>query len=325
MTSKEFDLLTFLVGHAGEVFTRSELLDQVWRSSPSWQSPATVTEHVYRLRSKIEDVPNSPRVLCTVRGLGYRLVPPPVTEALKPRPRSGTGIQVGTRIVAVDAGALALFVADDPSEVIGRDIFDFVAPVSRPSARSRRTMRAEGKSPLDQLIMLRCLDGTEVMVRVSTEMTDFAGDPALRVTLHEVLDHRLGLMPDIGVDDEVDIDDAVIVTDTDFHVLSWSRGAEQLYGWLEPEVLGHSLDNLARAHDHVETVDPPGGAGEPLRWGDVVPLAARNGSVVAARVSMQPHCGPDGLIDGMVLVHHVDRDAAPANSVLAGAGSAGIR
>ncbi|EXG82821.1 response regulator transcription factor [Cryptosporangium arvum] len=70
LTAREFDLLAFLAGHPRHVFTRAQLLEQVWSSSQAWQSEATVTEHVHRLRHKLGH-----RFLVTVRGVGYRLEP----------------------------------------------------------------------------------------------------------------------------------------------------------------------------------------------------------------------------------------------------------
>jgi DNA-binding response OmpR family regulator len=51
------------------------LLEEVWGSSRDWQDPATVTEHIRRLRRKIEDDPEQPKWLLTVRGEGYRFDP----------------------------------------------------------------------------------------------------------------------------------------------------------------------------------------------------------------------------------------------------------
>jgi two-component system, OmpR family, phosphate regulon response regulator PhoB len=75
MTAKEFDLLAFLAGSPRQVFTREQLLQQVWGSSSDWQSDATITEHVRRLRRKIEKDPDRPRWITTVRGVGYRFEP----------------------------------------------------------------------------------------------------------------------------------------------------------------------------------------------------------------------------------------------------------
>jgi diguanylate cyclase (GGDEF)-like protein/PAS domain S-box-containing protein len=72
LTSKEFELLAFMAEHTGQVFSRAELLHEVWQSSPEWQNPATVTEHIHRLRRSIETDPKRPRLITTVRGLGYR-------------------------------------------------------------------------------------------------------------------------------------------------------------------------------------------------------------------------------------------------------------
>lgn len=75
LTALEFDLLAHLAATPRRVFTREQLLRQVWSSSSEWQDPATVTEHVRRLRNKLEDDPRAPRFVRTVRGVGYRFEP----------------------------------------------------------------------------------------------------------------------------------------------------------------------------------------------------------------------------------------------------------
>ena len=74
-TAKEFDLLVFLAQAPRRVFSREQILKNVWDSSANWQDAATVTEHVRRIRKKIEDNPDEPRWLRTVRGVGYRFEP----------------------------------------------------------------------------------------------------------------------------------------------------------------------------------------------------------------------------------------------------------
>ena len=74
-TPLEFALLARLVAAPRRVFSRTELLEQVWGSSGAWQSPATVTEHIRRLRLKLEADRDRPRWLRTVRGVGYRFDP----------------------------------------------------------------------------------------------------------------------------------------------------------------------------------------------------------------------------------------------------------
>jgi DNA-binding response OmpR family regulator len=72
LTAKEFELLLFLARSPRKVFTRGQLLAQVWDSSSEWQDENTVTEHVRRIRRKIEPQPDNPRWIVTVRGAGYR-------------------------------------------------------------------------------------------------------------------------------------------------------------------------------------------------------------------------------------------------------------
>ena len=74
-TAKEFDLLAFLASSPRQVFSREQLLAQVWDSSSQWQDAGTVTEHIRRVRRKIEENPDRPRWVRTVRGVGYRFEP----------------------------------------------------------------------------------------------------------------------------------------------------------------------------------------------------------------------------------------------------------
>ena len=70
MTAREFDLLHHLVSHAGKVFSREDLLRDVW--GWSFGDDSTVTVHVRRLREKLEVNPTRPVRLVTVWGVGYR-------------------------------------------------------------------------------------------------------------------------------------------------------------------------------------------------------------------------------------------------------------
>ena len=75
LTPKEFDLLLFLAQSPRQVFSRRQLLEHVWESSPDYQDPATITVHVGRLRQKLEVDPDDPRRITTVWGVGYRFEP----------------------------------------------------------------------------------------------------------------------------------------------------------------------------------------------------------------------------------------------------------
>ena len=70
-TRKEFELLHLLASHAGQVFSREQLLESVW--GYVWTGATdTVTVHVRRLRAKIERDPSNPVLLVTIHGVGYR-------------------------------------------------------------------------------------------------------------------------------------------------------------------------------------------------------------------------------------------------------------
>jgi DNA-binding response OmpR family regulator len=75
LTPKEFAVLHFMARSPRQVFSRRQLLEQVWDSAPEYQDPATVTVHIGRLRQKIEADPDDPRWLATVWGVGYRFEP----------------------------------------------------------------------------------------------------------------------------------------------------------------------------------------------------------------------------------------------------------
>jgi len=71
LTSTEFNLLEFFLSHPGRAYSRDRLLESVW-GEQRFVTPRTVDVHVRRLREQIEERPDAPRYLTTVRGFGYR-------------------------------------------------------------------------------------------------------------------------------------------------------------------------------------------------------------------------------------------------------------
>lgn len=71
LTAKEFDLLAWFVHHPGRVYSRDQLLDQVWGYQHSGYDH-TVNSHINRLRAKIEHDPQNPEYILTVWGVGYK-------------------------------------------------------------------------------------------------------------------------------------------------------------------------------------------------------------------------------------------------------------
>jgi DNA-binding response OmpR family regulator len=74
LTAREFDMLWLFARHPHQVFTRLQLLEQVWGIT-DYIDPGTVTVHVSRLREKIEVDPSSPLYILTVWGVGYKFEP----------------------------------------------------------------------------------------------------------------------------------------------------------------------------------------------------------------------------------------------------------
>lgn len=75
LTTREFDLLVFLASSPRQVFSPEQLLRQVWHAEPGWQSASTVSEHVYRIRRKLQQAGLEREPITTVRGAGYRFEP----------------------------------------------------------------------------------------------------------------------------------------------------------------------------------------------------------------------------------------------------------
>jgi DNA-binding response OmpR family regulator len=71
LSEREAELLRYLVTHRGRAVAREELLANVWRITPHGLPTRTIDMHVARLREKLRDSPDNPRILLTVRGKGY--------------------------------------------------------------------------------------------------------------------------------------------------------------------------------------------------------------------------------------------------------------
>ena len=74
LAGKELDLLRYLIDHRGTVVSRNDLLQTVWDYQPGVSS-RTIDVHVAWLRQKLEDHPQNPRHIYTIRGVGYRFSP----------------------------------------------------------------------------------------------------------------------------------------------------------------------------------------------------------------------------------------------------------
>lgn len=322
LTGKEFDLLAFLAARPGHVFDRAELLRTVWQSTPEWQQPATVTEHIRRLRAKIEIEPRHPRILRTVRGSGYRLDLPGTDAPEANRVATfepGTVIHVGGRIVHADPAACALLGPTSEADLVGRQVFELAASNSRRATRERMSLTGRASVRRTQLIDLERADGTEVPVEVASERASSEGQLAEQVTLTHVpdLSARLRRLV-IGVLSEVT--DAVIITDLHFHLRSWNKAAERLYGWREDEVLGRHILDVVRPSGETTDEELLAVAWEHLedsgRWKGESRHRTRDGSPIDVRNSTSLIRDDSGE---PILIVAVNRPAPAAVSTAASA------
>lgn len=71
LTTKEYDLLLYMVSHPNRVFRKDELFERIWGFDAMGDN-ATVTVHISKLREKIEHQPSKPQMIETIWGVGYR-------------------------------------------------------------------------------------------------------------------------------------------------------------------------------------------------------------------------------------------------------------
>lgn len=73
LTALEYKLLLTLVNHEGQILSRNQILENIWDVGGDFVNDNTLTVYIKRLREKIEEDPQNPTIIKTVRGLGYRV------------------------------------------------------------------------------------------------------------------------------------------------------------------------------------------------------------------------------------------------------------
>jgi DNA-binding response OmpR family regulator len=114
LTRREFDLLAFLVASPRRVFSREQLLRAVWGAYHQAADPATVTEHVRRLRAKLAAAGGSHDCIRTLRGVGYRFEPERCTARCRWSDATTSGPPVDAGVPVIDAG-VPVIDAGDPA------------------------------------------------------------------------------------------------------------------------------------------------------------------------------------------------------------------
>ena len=73
LTALEYRLLLIFANHIGQVLSRNQLLEQIWDVAGDFVNDNTLTVYIKRLREKLEDEPQKPKIIKTIRGLGYKV------------------------------------------------------------------------------------------------------------------------------------------------------------------------------------------------------------------------------------------------------------
>ncbi|CAN5455847.1 hypothetical protein BH10ACT3_BH10ACT3_17910 [soil metagenome] len=284
LTEIEFDLLAYLAARPGHAFSSGELANAVRHSSKGPVSESEVAALVRRLRTKIERDPRRPLLLTTARGTGYRLGTSPQGDTRRRSPTRndvGSVIHVDGDIVAADRAAGLILGFDNGDALLGRPLAGFAAQPTEQAVREHMVSVPTGRERHTQLIDLERADGSAVTVEAAFEGTDWNGQSASLVSLTPAPDLSARLRRLVtGV--LSDVTDAVIITDLHFHLHSWNKAAERLYGWREEEVLGrHVLDVLRWADDEGALEEIWGRLDVSGRWKGQSRQVTRDGSVIS--------------------------------------------
>jgi PAS domain S-box-containing protein len=305
-TRREFDLLHHLAANRDRAISRAELLSLVWASSAEWQSQVTVTEHIRRIRAKLEADPMSPRWIASVPGVGYRIdVPNAIDEGVGAAARV---VVKGATILHATPSAADLVGAANTDEMVGQSVNRFIAPASIAAFDHRTSSNDIGEWPLPEIITLVRCDGTDVHVELASAAVYWDGERCDQITMWP-LDGRTQRLRTLVTGITTDVAEAVIISSADFRIESFNRAAERLYGWSEEDVLGRNItdvlpwagseDDLARATDALVTNGHWQGRATQLR---------RDGSPVTVMANTTLLRDESGLPVGVISVNRPSND-----------------
>jgi PAS domain S-box-containing protein len=172
---------------------------------------------------------------------------------------------IDTKVVHATRAALEL-VGARPEELIGRDVFEFVAEQSIAATVARQTSARQGRWPRPELITIRRRDGHEVLVELASTPVVWEGTPASQVTMWEQANDT-ALLRELATGVRTNVPEAVIISDLELRIQSFNPAAEMLYGWAEMDVIGRHVDDvLPWAGDDNERVKARSALEREGRW-----------------------------------------------------------
>lgn len=187
-----------------------------------------------------------------------------------------------TRIVSANQTALCLLAADCPEQLVGHEIFPFVAAESVEAVRRRYLRDATGDWSTPELIVLVRVDGRRQPVLLTSSPADWNGRPARQVSLWaQTGSHHPAASTDAALGAE-----AVVVLDAQGYVRGVNPTAEMLYGWTEEEVRGRPLSAcIGSAMSDAQLDALHTGLNTHGRWQAEVDHRRRDGGTVRVRSS----------------------------------------
>lgn len=229
---------------------------------------------------------------------------------------------VGSRIAFASRAALDMIGAHGATDVVGADVFDFVAPSSIESIVARQESAKAGIWPRPETITILTVDGREKQVEVASTPVRWEGQPASQMTMWEPLSSAERLRQ-LATGIRTDVADAVVITDTEYRVRSLNPAAEQLYGWTEAEVLGTPIQEVipwlggdADLETLLRRLEEEG------RWHGLAVHGRRDGGVVHVLASTTLLTDSSGRPAGAISVNRaateesIGRDETPTNPAL---------
>jgi len=184
------------------------------------------------------DLPASPRSTYHVTPAMAPFQPPARSRAADSL--DATVVITGTVVRYASDEMTTLLGAASVDDVVGHDVFEFIAPQSIGATRARHEQARAGHWPRPELLTVTRVDGVEVLVEIASAPVLWEGEPASQITLWD-LGGDTSPLRELAMGFSSNVPDAVIVTTEDLTIQSFNEAAEALYGWSEAEVVGRSL------------------------------------------------------------------------------------
>mgnify|MGYP006283569943 FL=1 len=224
------------------------------------------------------------------------------------------GVERDDVIQFVNSTALRLLGAEEPEDVLGHALLDFIHPDSRERTRKQIDFLHRRREPLPMAEQrVQRLDGTAVDVELAAMPITFEKEPAVQIVMRDVTARKLAEKrlreSAYQLQQQAELlelaHDAIVVNDMDGHIVYWNRGAEQTFGWTREQATGQISHDLLRTRFPLPLVDITARLLSQGRWNGEQTHTARNGEtlIVSTRWALQRD--DEGRPTGILMI---DRD-----------------